>query len=124
MSSRTRSTEPRPDSFQLSNAVSKIERHQTEGAIMFHLESVPVEELPVLCCQRGISEEHRSSQHIIVEEQMVHFVEEAVRAARGRGADRGNSKDKLRRSAVGPVGIVRHRIPAQPEVLAGCSPEL
>ena len=40
------------------------------------------------------------------------------------GADGGNSKDKLRRSAVGTVGIVRHGIQAQPEVLAGCSPEL
>jgi hypothetical protein len=73
---------------------------------------------------RCISEEHRSSQHIMVEEQMVPFMEEAVRTARGREADRGNSKDKLRRSAVGPVGIVRHRVPSQPEVLAGCSPEL
>jgi hypothetical protein len=105
---------------------------------------------------RGISEvkEHGSSQHIIASEQLVPFVEETVRAARGRGADGGNSKDKVkikippfsrllacraRRasnifrdddgdgkgiSAVGAVGIVRHRIPSQPEVLAGCSPEL
>ena len=47
-------------------------------------------------CDRGILEEHGSSQHIIVSDQMVLFVDEAVRAARGRGADGGNSNDKVK----------------------------
>jgi hypothetical protein len=47
-------------------------------------------------CDRGISEEHGSSQHINVSEQIILFVDEAVRAARGRGADGGNSNDKVK----------------------------
>jgi hypothetical protein len=101
--------------------------HQDSAASDGGRDHLPPRILPLQSVQRAvrwISEEHRSSQHIMVKEQMVPFVEEDVRTARGRGADRGNSKHKLRRSAVGPVGIVRHRIPSQPEVLAGCSPEL
>jgi hypothetical protein len=82
-----------PVSF-LSNGVSKIFPHQSEGSVLSKDDLLQLDDL---------------IGHIMVEY--------------GHINDKDKVKIK-RNSAVGTDDIVRHGIQPQPEVLPGCSPEL